>query len=52
MLVEQEGVIPDDLSGALREGRSRYYYRLTTRGVGATPFARSIVQATIVKRYR
>ena len=51
-IVEQEGVVPDDLSGALREGRSRYFYRITTHGVGATQSARSVVQATIAKRYR
>lgn len=50
--IEQEGAVWDDLSTARREGRGRYYYRISARATGANPGSQSVLQATTSRRYR
>lgn len=51
-VVEFEGAICDDMSGACREGRGRAFYRITARGTGSNSQASAVVQAVMQKRYR
>ena len=50
--IEQEGAVWDDLSTARRQGRGRYYYRISARATGTNSATQSVLQATTVRRYR
>lgn len=51
-IVEKDSIVYDDVGVGHKPGRKRtVYYRLTTRGTGASDSTEAVVQQTIAKRY-